>query len=203
MSFISEGNPDGQPRLPAQRCARNCRPIQAGCLGYRLTEFKGIKRRVTDTGNYTELFFLDEVTALSAGHRPCATCRRERYDTFLSAWSKGNRNGAKVLAGEVDKQMKLDRSPSSRTVTASVHGLPDGVMVKDVATSAYFLVRGRRLYRWSFAYSTPSQPPIPTESLPVVPIESRPVIPIHQRHMKFAALQRSCASTPRICLWSG
>ncbi len=25
---------------------------------------------------YTQLFFLDEVTALAAGHRPCAECRR-------------------------------------------------------------------------------------------------------------------------------
>jgi hypothetical protein len=76
-----------------------------------LIEFKNIKRKVMDAGNYTELFFLDEATALAAGHRPCATCRRDRYDAFLAAWSAGNRNGEKVLAGDVDKQMKLDRAP--------------------------------------------------------------------------------------------
>lgn len=87
--------------------ARSKRDAWVTCL----IAFKNIKRKVMDAGNYTELFFLDEATALAAGHRPCATCRRDRYDAFLTAWSAGNRNGAKVLAGDVDKQMKLDRAP--------------------------------------------------------------------------------------------
>lgn len=37
-------------------------------------------------GRYTELFFLDEATALAAGHRPCAECRRPRFDAFRRAW---------------------------------------------------------------------------------------------------------------------
>jgi methylphosphotriester-DNA--protein-cysteine methyltransferase len=32
-------------------------------------------------GRFTELFFLDEATALGAGHRPCALCRRKDYET--------------------------------------------------------------------------------------------------------------------------
>ena len=40
-----------------------------------LTAFKGRKRLLMGNG-YTELFFLDDVTALSAGHRPCAELRR-------------------------------------------------------------------------------------------------------------------------------
>jgi hypothetical protein len=32
---------------------------------------------------YTSLFFLDEVTALSAGHRPCFMCRRKDAKAFL------------------------------------------------------------------------------------------------------------------------
>ena len=39
--------------------------------------FKDRRRRVMQPGRYTELFFLDEATALAAGHRPCAGCRRE------------------------------------------------------------------------------------------------------------------------------
>ena len=103
-----------------------------------------------DAGNYTELFFLDEATALAAGHRPCATCRRDRYDAFLAAWSVGNRNGEKVLAGEVDKQMKLDRAPGARVETPSIKGLPDGVIVKQTSTGNWYLVRGNSLYQWSF-----------------------------------------------------
>jgi hypothetical protein len=34
-------------------------------------------------GRYTGLFFLDEATALAAGHRPCAECRNPDYRSFL------------------------------------------------------------------------------------------------------------------------
>ena len=46
-------------------------------------EFKGRKRELMAKGRYTELFFLDEATAFSAGHRPCAECRRTRYNEFF------------------------------------------------------------------------------------------------------------------------
>jgi hypothetical protein len=32
--------------------------------------------------SWTELFFLDEATALAAGHRPCFLCRREAAERF-------------------------------------------------------------------------------------------------------------------------
>ena len=47
-------------------------------------EYKGRRREVMGRNGpnggacWTELFFLDEVTALAAGHRPCFTCRRSR-----------------------------------------------------------------------------------------------------------------------------
>jgi hypothetical protein len=37
-------------------------------------------------GRYTELFFLDEATALAAGHRPCGECQRGRLAEFRAAW---------------------------------------------------------------------------------------------------------------------
>lgn len=49
-------------------------------------EFRGRKRRVMMPGRYTELFFLDEATALAAGHRPCAECRHSRFLDFCNAW---------------------------------------------------------------------------------------------------------------------
>ncbi len=49
-------------------------------------EFRGRKRSVMTPGRYTELFFLDEATALAAGHRPCAECRRARFLAFCDAW---------------------------------------------------------------------------------------------------------------------
>ena len=49
-------------------------------------DFKGRRRAVMAPGRYTELFFLDEATALAAGHRPCWECRREAFQDFQSAW---------------------------------------------------------------------------------------------------------------------
>src|SRR6476660_9299416 len=46
-------------------------------------EFRGRRRSVWGN-SYTELFFLDEVTALSAGHRPCFRCRR-KFAALFSA----------------------------------------------------------------------------------------------------------------------
>ena len=37
-------------------------------------DFKGRTRAPMPPGHYTSLFFLDEATALAAGHRPCAEC---------------------------------------------------------------------------------------------------------------------------------
>src|SRR5947199_222619 len=55
-------------------------------------EFKG-RRRTIWGGGYTELFFLDEVTALAAGHRPCFECRRADARAFAAAYA-----GAQELA---------------------------------------------------------------------------------------------------------
>ena len=66
-------------------------------------EYKGRRRTVMTPGRYTELFFLDEATALAAGHRPCAECRRERYNAFCAA-------GAPGMHGPLDR--RSPRPPS-------------------------------------------------------------------------------------------
>jgi hypothetical protein len=66
-------------------------------------EFKDWRRHpLLQPGRFTELFFLDEATALAAGHRPCALCRRGDYtrmptlDTSRSTcgWSTARLNAA-------------------------------------------------------------------------------------------------------------
>ena len=52
--------------------------------------FRGRKRQVFAPHRYSELFFLDEATSFAAGHRPCAECRRERYNEFRAAWFEAN-----------------------------------------------------------------------------------------------------------------
>jgi hypothetical protein len=86
---------------------------------------------------YTSLFFLDEVTALAAGHRPCFYCRRAEARAFL-----GNRR-----AGVFDRALHAERLSASRP-DAGVSGLPDGSMI-ECGGSAY-AVRGASLLQWSF-----------------------------------------------------
>ena len=51
-------------------------------------EFRGWQRpALLMPGRFTELFFLDEATALAAGHRPCALCRRADYEHLRAVWS--------------------------------------------------------------------------------------------------------------------
>lgn len=52
--------------------------------------FKGRQRKVFSPNHYSELFFLDEVTALAAGHRPCAECQRRRFNEFKQLWLEVN-----------------------------------------------------------------------------------------------------------------
>jgi hypothetical protein len=49
-------------------------------------EWKGVRRDPMPPGRWTALFFLDEATALAAGHRPCAYCRRADFAAFAEAW---------------------------------------------------------------------------------------------------------------------
>jgi hypothetical protein len=44
--------------------------------------FRGRRRQLMQPHSYTELFFLDEATAFSAGHRLCAECRHADYQRF-------------------------------------------------------------------------------------------------------------------------
>lgn len=110
-------------------------------------EFKGIRRTVMTPRRYTELFFLDEAAALSAGHRPCAECRREEYRQFQSLWRA--RNGGEAGADEMDLRLHAERlaGKEKRTYNADLATLPDGSYV--ALDGAPWLVLGGHLYAWS------------------------------------------------------
>ena len=99
-------------------------------------EFKGRHRRLMRPGHHTELFFLDEVTALAAGHRPCAECQRERFEEFREAWLVGNPTlgeaHGKVSAPILDGALHAERigaDGSKITFPSSISELPAGTFV--------------------------------------------------------------------------
>ncbi|CAH2405562.1 hypothetical protein [Mesorhizobium ventifaucium] len=101
---------------------------------------------------WTELFFLDELTALAAGHRPCFFCRRERAKDFVRRF--GIAFGiAEPRAPQVDKRLHTERLASGGQApvlsTGDLAELPDGAMVADGGNA--YAMRGGKALRWSFA----------------------------------------------------
>jgi hypothetical protein len=112
--------------------------------------FRGRRRApLLQPGRYTELFFLDEATALAAGHRPCAECRREDYNRFMSSWRE--RGLGPVGADAVDAQLHDERvDPATRAHRLHREALsatPNGSFV--LRGDAPWLVLGDQLLRWS------------------------------------------------------
>lgn len=114
--------------------------------------FRGRRRHpLMAPGRYTELFFLDEATALAAGHRPCWECRRAELETFREAWLR-------VHPGDAGSLTVLDRRlHEERTARASwparCESLPDGAMV--AIDGKAWLVLGGSVLAWSHAgYTT-------------------------------------------------
>ena len=114
-------------------------------------EFKGRHRNVWGAG-YTELFFLDEPTALSAGHRPCFECRRADARAFAAAFARGCGRRAPLRAAEMDAVLHAERldGRAKRRHRLPVDGLPDGAFVTLAEEpGGAFAVRGASLLRWS------------------------------------------------------
>jgi hypothetical protein len=116
-------------------------------------EFKDRRRVVMSPGLYTELFFLDEATAFSAGHRPCYECRREDHLRFKKYWLLGNpvyQFNAKTRIGEIDTILhreRLSTDHSKVTFLADISELPDGTFILFEGKPA--LIKGDCLHPWS------------------------------------------------------
>jgi hypothetical protein len=115
-------------------------------------DFRGRRRDVMGFNGHdgrpgwTELFFLDEVTALAAGHRPCFFCRRADAKRFAAAFP-----GAPLPAPAMDAVLHGERLASTGArgePVADVSRLPDGAMVADGARA--FAIRKGRPVAWSF-----------------------------------------------------
>jgi len=113
--------------------------------------FRGWHRApLMQPGRFTELFFLDEATALAAGHRPCALCRREDYVRLGEIWRE--LHGGQVGADSIDARLHHERLGSGGEQLhheAALDDLPDGAFV--LWDGAPHLVLDTQLLRWTAA----------------------------------------------------
>jgi hypothetical protein len=113
-------------------------------------EFRGRRRKVMGGRSWTELFFLDEATALAAGHRPCFYCRRDDANGFRAAWEAGN-GVSDVLAREIDAVLHRERLDQGakrlHPLPMPLEKLPDGAMVGQ-GNESFLIAMGQAL-SWS------------------------------------------------------
>ncbi len=122
------------------------------------TEFRGWKWPLARPHRWTPLFFLDDAVGLAAGHRPCATCRRDDYLSYRDAVSQSIGAERALLAWQLNHRLGaerhrrgrgLDRASDRIVWPAPIDALPDGTIV--VADDGELqLIVGDRLMRFSF-----------------------------------------------------
>jgi hypothetical protein len=138
-------------------------------------------------GRFTELFFLDEATALAAGHRPCALCRRDDYEHLSALWATLHpaQRGADAIDAQLHHERILPATGDRILHDAPLDTLPDGAMILHDGEPA--LVLGAALFRWSPAgYSDRLRSPLrgratvitPPSLLALLATEGTPLVPL-------------------------
>jgi len=116
-----------------------------------VTSFKGrgANRKVMGEG-YTELFFLDEVTALAAGHRPCFECRNKAAKAYQAAWQNAEQMEARPKAGVMDRTLHQERldGKAKRHHGVEHAALADGAVI--LLDGMPMALKGDQLLQWSF-----------------------------------------------------
>ena len=146
----------GRLHDPSRRIVRRVAAGYRAWVTCRLA-FRGRHRVVMTSGRYTELFFLDEATALAAGHRPCGECRHADFRRFRAAWLEGNAGrglGTDAPVHAIDRALHQDRlgpDGRARLHPAALGSLPDGVFVVEPGADAALLLWRGALLPWSSA----------------------------------------------------
>ena len=130
-------------------------------------EFRGRRRHpLMAPGRYTELFFLDEATALAAGHRPCWECRREELRTFRAAWLEVHPDDAGPLT-VLDRRLHAERTAHASWPAAG-ESLPDACMI--AIDGEAWLVLDDSILAWTHAgYTTRRRRPSGTVEVLTAP----------------------------------
>lgn len=138
-----------------------------------LLEFKGCRRVLMQPGRYTELVFLDEATALAAGHRPCAECRRADFLRFKQAWSVAIGTRIDLRVDAIDAVLHGERvagRDTKVTHSRSWSDLPDGTMVTDPGRGGPVLVERESVRSWTPAgYGPPMMRPAVGDAVVLTP----------------------------------
>jgi len=115
-----------------------------------LCDYDGRRRTPMAGRSWTELFFLDEATALAAGHRPCFFCRREAAERFRAAWARGNAVAlpkAAAMDAVLHGERLTGKAKRMHPIPGPARDLPDGTMLW--ADGDCYLVSSGRIFRWS------------------------------------------------------
>ncbi len=118
-------------------------------------EFKGRRDEPWGAG-YTHLFFLDEITALAAGHRPCHECRRHDARAFAAAVAAHDGLDGPPRAPVLDRRLHPERldGRSGRRHGRRWEQLPAGAVVAH--EGGFAAIHGTRLLRWTFTGYEPA-----------------------------------------------
>jgi hypothetical protein len=127
------------------------RPFKLKAWITSVLQFKGRKRNIMQPNRWTELFFLDEATALAAGHRPCFECRRADADRFKFSWLKGNPEygfDKKTSIKEIDAILHEERIDRGEKVKhkEKLKNLPNGIFIE--YNDEAYLLRDNKIYKW-------------------------------------------------------
>jgi len=130
------------------------RPWQLKAWITCLLEFKTYHRKIMSPNTWTELFFLDEITAFAAGHRPCAYCRRQDFKRFKELWFAAN---PKLVSGPsiktVDEVLHRERVSKNKTklfYDELLRNLPIGTMfMLPKIANQYFVLAKNKVFKWS------------------------------------------------------
>jgi hypothetical protein len=141
------GNRGGKLHDPATRTLKKSQSSRQWICC--VLQFKNRKRTVMGDG-YTELFFLDEVTALAAGHRPCFECRRAQALAFRDAWQAAHEMATLPSAPDMDAALATQRrglKGVKLTWNCALADLPDGTFVR--IDNCQYVISDRGLLAWS------------------------------------------------------
>lgn len=126
--------------------------------------FGARRRDVMSPGRYTELFFLDEATALAAGHRPCFECRRAEAMAFAGGWSAARGLATPARSDEIDEALHAERvdpaTGAKRLRDVDLDLMPAGTIVLAGPRRVPHLVLADSLRPWTIAgYGAPTPRP--------------------------------------------